>query len=76
MKNIRLKLMALLTMFAICAAACEKPVTPTPNPPVDQPGDTTTPEDNSTGIKILAIGNSFSVDAMERLHHLDITTMR
>ena len=68
MKNIRLKLMALLTVFAICAAACEKPVTPTPNPPVDQPGDTTTPEDNSTSIKILAIGNSFSVDAMEYLY--------
>lgn len=68
MKNIRLKLMALLAVFAICAAACEKPVTPTPNPPVDQPGDTTTPEDNSTSIKILAIGNSFSVDAMEYLY--------
>ena len=58
--------MALLAVFAICAAACEKPVTPTP--PVDQPGDITTPEDNSNSIKILAIGNSFSVDAMEYLY--------
>ena len=67
MKNIRLKLLALLTVFAVCAAACEQPVTPTP--PDEQPSDTTTtPEDNSTSIKILAIGNSFSVDAMEYLY--------
>ena len=70
MKNIRLKFMALLMVFAVCASACEKQVPPTSYPPIEQPGETEqeTPEDNSTTIKILAIGNSFSVDAMEYLY--------
>lgn len=53
MKNILMKLMALLAVIVLCANSCEKQVQP---------------EDNSTSIKILAIGNSFSVDAMEYLY--------
>ena len=68
MKNILMKLMALLAVIVLCANSCEKQVPPTPNPPIEQPGETEEPEDNSTSIKILAIGNSFSVDAMEYLY--------
>ena len=57
-----MKLMALLAVIVLCANSCEKQVPPTPNPPIEQP------EDNSMSIKILAIGNSFSVDAMEYLY--------
>lgn len=68
MKNILMKLMALLAVIVLCANSCEKQVPPTPTPPIEQPGETEEPEDNSTSIKILAIGNSFSVDAMEYLY--------
>ena len=70
MKKILLKLMALLAVFVMCSNACEQQVSPQ-NPPVEQPGDVEQPgetEDNSTSIKVLAIGNSFSVDAIEYLY--------
>ena len=70
MKNILLKMMVLLAVFVMCSNACEQQVPPQ-NPPVEQPGDLEQPgetEDNSTSIKVLAIGNSFSVDAMEYLY--------
>ena len=55
-------------MFALCASTCEEV---TADSPVDQPGQTDhpeQPEDSVNSIKILAIGHSFSVDAMEYLY--------
>lgn len=64
MKKICLKIMMMLAVALIGVCACaSKDVTPdgTPeNPPVEQEQD--------KSIKILAIGNSFSVDAMEYLY--------
>ena len=52
-------------VFSLCAFSCEK-VNPG-DTPVDTPADT--PVDTlDTSIKILAIGNSFSVDALEYLY--------
>ena len=72
MKNIFLKFVALVMLSSLVAYACEKPA---PTPPVDnpqeKPDDTPvdTPVDpTDTSIKILAIGNSFSTDALEYLY--------
>ena len=64
MKKILLKFLTLVIASTQCVVACSKetPATPAENPQ-EKPVET---EDNS--IKILAIGNSFSVDAMEYLY--------
>ena len=64
MKKILLKFLTLVIAFTQCVVACNKetPATPAENPQ-EKPVETV---DNS--IKILAIGNSFSVDAMEYLY--------
>ena len=55
-----------MTVFAQCFVACDKEAPATPaEKPQDTPVETV---DNS--IKILAIGNSFSVDAMEYLYEI------
>lgn len=72
MKNIFLKFVALVMLSSLVAYACEKPA---PTPPVDNPQEK--PDDTpvqppvdptDTSIKILAIGNSFSADALEYLY--------
>ena len=64
MTKILLKFLTLLIAFTQCVVACNKE-TPAPSGknPQEKPAETV---DNS--IKILAIGNSFSVDAMEYLY--------
>ena len=66
MKKSLLKILTLVTVFAQCFVACDKEAPATPaEKPQDTPVETV---DNS--IKILAIGNSFSVDAMEYLYEI------